>query len=287
MIEQALRAHLQEQETLTAHLATYANKPAVFNQEAPSDKDSLWATGPQYGRIVFSEDIQGDPERTMGGMLAVDIQCKDGEQFPEEIEPIIRQLIHGYFFSSGTFVVAAQWKNSAYFTEPTDHVVGCTVTFDLLGFPIMTTSNPDVIARINEWTSRMSGIHVINYDKLPSSAWKPDGDETAVYWRVLRDAPANWIPDTFQTIWRTATIKGHIFSADIATASAAARRIRTQLYASRRLIKAGESPIMVNRNNTVDDGADPLRTGQMTVEATYGEIIFRETGTTINHINKE
>ena len=287
MIEQALLTHLREQKPLTEHLATYADQPAIFNQEAPADTDSKWGSGPQYGRVVFSEDIQGDPERTMGGMLTVDIQCKDGDQFPEDIEPVIRQLIHGYFFSNGTFVVAAQWKNSAYFTEPTDYVNGCTVTFDLLAFPTMTTGSIDVIARINEWTSQLENIYVINYDQLPSAAWKPSGKDSAVYWRVMRDASANWIPDTFQTIWRTATIKGHVFSEDIATASAVSRDIRSRLYACRRLLKAGESPIMVNRNNTVDDGADPLRTGQMTVEATYGEIIVRATESTINHINYE
>lgn len=286
MIEKALLDHLRAQQTITDHLATYADLPAIFNQEAPADKDGRWENGPQYGRLVFAVDLQGNPERIMGGMLAVDISCKDGEQFPEEIEPIVRQLIHGYFFSSGTFAVAAQWKNSNYFTEPTDQVSGCTVTFDLLAFPVMTTGSTDVIARINEWTSRIKGIHVINHDALPSTAWKPSGTETAVYWRVMRDAPANWIPDTFQTIWRTATIKGHVFSEDLATASAVSREIRTRLYASKRLLKAGESPIMVNRNNTVDDGADPLMTGQMTVEATYGEVIYLQSDDVINNIYK-
>lgn len=285
MIEQALRQHLIAQDELTHFLTTYANEPAVFNQESPSDQDDLWAKGPQYGRIVFAEDIHGDPERTLGGMLTVDIMCKEDEQFPEEIEPIIRKLIHGYFFSSGTFVVAAQFKNSSYFTQPQDHVTGCTVTFDLLAFPVHSTGSPDVISRMNEWTSKIESLYVINYAELPSSAWKPAKGETAVYWRIMSENPAGWIPDTFQTIWRTATVKGHIFAEDIATASSVARDLTTRLYASRRLLKAGESPIMVNQRNTQDDGADPLRTGQVTVEATYGIIVQFATGETIKDIN--
>ena len=70
MIEQALYEHLQDQEALLPYLATYASKMAIFNQEAPADTDPLWGSGPQYGRIVFAVDLQGDPERTMGGMLA-------------------------------------------------------------------------------------------------------------------------------------------------------------------------------------------------------------------------
>ena len=306
MIEQALYEHLIAQESLTQYLTTYDGIPAVFNQEAPADRDALWRDGPQYGRIVFAVDIKGDPERTMGGTLAVDIQCKENEQFPEVIEPIVRELIHGWFFSSGKFTAEAQWKTSSYFTQPTDQVTGCTVVFDLLAFPLMTTGSPDVIARINEWTSAIEGLSVINYDTLPSAAWTPDGTDSAVYWRLVNDAPAVWIPDTFQTIWRTSTIKCHIFSKDHATADAVARNIVTQLYTIKRLIKdtntdlvtsstenfvtmsgdklaytdqdveASESPIMVNQRNTIDSGADPLRTGQVTVEATYGIIVYYE-----------
>ena len=285
MIEQALYEHLIAQTDLTQYLATYAEAPAIFNQEAPADKDALWGDGPQYGRIVFAVDIQGDPERTMGGMLGIDIMCKENEQFPEVIEPVLRFLVHRWFFSNGTFTVEAQWKNSAYFTDPTEQVTGCTVTFDLLAFPIMSTGDPDVIARINEWSGAIEGLHVINQDAMPSTAWQPTGTDSAIYWRLVDDIPAVWIPDTFQTIWRTATIKGHIFSQDHATADQVGRNIITQLYADKRLLKDGESPIMVNRKNTMTYGADPLRTGQLMVEATYGIIVYTEPDTEpLNHI---
>ena len=288
MIEQALYKHLQKQgDLLLPFLATYAGKMAIFNQEAPADNDPRWGKGPQYGRIVFSVDLQGDPARTMGGLLVVDILCHKNEQFPEDIEPIVRSLIHGYFFSSGTFAVAAQWKNSDPFNEANDEITGCTVSFDLLAFPTITTSAPDLIARFNEWTAQQfEKLHVINYNELPDTAWKPTGQESAVYWRVVVDNPAGWIPDTFQTIWRTATIKCHIFSEDIATSSTVARDLLTRLYAVKRLLKAGETPIMVNRRNTQDNSADPLRTGQVTVEATYGIIVFYESGDVIQNINK-
>jgi len=274
MIEQALYEHLLKQKSLFPFLAVYNGQPAIFNQEAPSDVDDLWNDGPQYGRLVFAVDLQGDPERIMGGTLVVDIMCKEDEQFPEDIEPIVKDLIHGYFFSNGTFTTAAQWKNSSYFTQPTDHVTGCTVAFDLLGFPVLTTSDPDVIERINAWTSEsFPMLHVINYEALPAAAWKPEGEEAAVYWRMVTDDPAGWIPDTFQTIWRTANLKCHVFSEDFAAAADAARGIVFRLYAVKRLMKQGEAPIMVNRRNRLDLSADPLRAGQIAVEATYGVIV--------------
>lgn len=285
MIEQALYEHLKKQEDLARFLTTYNCAPAIFNQEAPADMDEGWGCGSQYGRVVFAVDLQGDPERCMGGTLAVDILCKENEQVPEDIEPVIRSLIHGWFFSSGTFTVAAQWKNSSYFTEPTDQVTGCTVTFDLLGFPVLTTIAPDVIERVNEWCGAIEGLHVINYDALPDTAWKPTGADSAVYWRLVTDNPCAWIPDTYATIWRTATIKCHIFSRDNATAAIVAREITTRLHTVKRLLKAGEAPIMVNRRNTADYGADPLRTGQVTAEATYGIIVHIEPDGILENIN--
>lgn len=270
-----LYQHLIAQEDLATYLTTYAGQPAIFNQEAPPDVDQLWAPGSQYGRIVFAVDLQGDPERTMGGTLAVDIMCKESEQFPEDVEPVLRPLIHGWFFSAGTFTVEAQWKNSAYFTEPTDKVTGVTVTFDLLGFPVMTTGTPDVIARINEWTGAIDGLHVINYDELPATAWKPTGTDSAVYWRLVNTRRCNWIPSTFSTVWYTATLRCHIFSEDHATADLVAHNLVIQLDTVKRLLKAGESPIMVNMGtDPIDSGANPLRTGQLTVEGTYGVIVY-------------
>ena len=290
MIEQALLKHLSAQTELTDFLATYAEEPAVFSQEAPADMDKGWAPGPQYGRIVFTVDIQGDPARTLGGILSVDISCQKGEDtpgYPEDIEPIIRKLIHGYFFSSGTFTVAAQWRNSALFNEANEQVTGCTVTFDLLAFPVLTTNGLNAIARLNEWTSKIDGLYVINHDELPAAAWKPGPGESAIYWRCLRVGPSPKIRDRYATVWRTATIKGHIFSEDLAAATDVAEDIIFRLYAGKRLLMPGEAPILVDDRNTLDNGADPLKTGQLTVEATYGLNRYTKTEKVIQHIEKE
>ena len=278
MIEQALYQHLQEQESLRPYLAEYAGKMAIFNQTAPSDKDTEWGEGPQYGRIVFSVDLQGDPERTMGGKLTLDILCMDGEQFPEEIEPILRPLIHGYFFCKKKFVVSAQWLDTKPFTEPANKITGCTLFFDLLAFPISTYA-PHVITQFNEWSSTIKNLHVINRDPLPTVAWKPKNGQSAIYWRVAKEEQCRWIPTTFSTVWMSATVKGYIFSETPADAAEVANYLKMRLYADKRLrkdgelLRAGESPIMVNSKNTVDNGADPLRVGQLTVEATYGTVV--------------
>lgn len=283
MIEQALGDHLRGQEGLAALLTTYMDSPAVFCQAAPPDTDELWQDGPQYPRIVYTVDLQGDPERIFGGLLTVDVMCK-GSIYPEDLEPVLRPLIHGWFFSSGTFTVAAQWRESNYFEQPTDDVKGCTITFDLLGFPVLTTSGVDIIDRLNNWSTAFDGLHIINHDALPSPAWKPSPGESAIYWRRMSRVPAGWIPNTFSTIWRTVSVRGHVFSAGLDEVADISDRIITRLYAEKRLFKQGEAPIMVNRRNTVEYGADALRTGQITIDATWGEMVYRVNDKMFQHL---
>ncbi len=275
MIDKAVFQQLAEAPELAALLTSYAGKPAVFNQEAPPDSDPLWNTGGQYARVVFALSALGDPARAMGGNLMIDVQCATGQQQPEDIEPIVRRLIDGYFFSGDGVTMAAQWEDSQYFTEPEVQVCGVTLTFALLAFPMLTTRETDVTTLFNEWTAaRFPELFVINHDKLPGT-WKPQDGKYAVYWRVVTVKPAGWIPGTWQTVWLTAEVRCHIFAPNVVDAAGAAQEITLQLYGERRIPGPGGECIMVDRDNRVETGADALRTGQLTVEAAFGEIVRR------------
>lgn len=277
MIEIALYKHLQEQFALEPYLATYNGRMAIFNQEVPSDTDEGWEEEEsQYGRIVYALDLSDDPERKYSGTLAVDVQCEKDVQEPEVLEPIVRELIDGYFFSTEEITIAAQWSTSNYFTDPTEEIVGVTLTFGLLAFPKQTTIEPDPIALINKWTKKelqeITGIpfRVIGYDVLKNTAWKPTNDTPAIYWRISNIGPCGWIPDTYHCSWHTATVHGHIMAADKNVNATIARAIDNILTMKRRLIFEDMSPLMVDRNIRVNLGNDQMRVGQITLDATYG-----------------
>lgn len=284
MIESTLYQHLQSCAALKPYLTAYAGAMAIFNQEAPADKDPLWMDGPQYGRIIFYVEIGNDAERDFTGTLAVDVQCKKGEQVPEELEPLVRAAIDGYFFSPPTGTMAAQWKASDYFTEPTDDVAGVTITFSLLAFPMLTTDNPDVIDCYNRWTmEHFPNVHVIGHDRLPA-VWKPTNGIPAVYWRVTQVEKCGWIPDTFHADWQTATVQGHVMAPSNETAGKLAHTITTTLTAEKRIRKPGDSPLIVDRGNRVMMGADPMQQGQITSAATYCIVKCRPPSEKLNHI---
>lgn len=285
MIDEIIFSHLSGNENLASLLTRYKDRPAIFNQKIPSDADPCWAKGTQYGRVVYALNVQGDAARVMGGSLIIDVQCDPFGAYPEQMEPVVRNLIDGYFFSGDGCAMAAQWLDSRYFTEADEKVSGVTLSFDLLAFPLVTTPRIDVTGRANDWTAKQfPNLLVINYNTLPD-VWKPTAEKSAAYWRVASVKPAGWIPDTYQTVWRTAELRGHIFADKMNKAAEIAQEIALRMYADKRLLKTGESPIIVNQNNVIDMSADTLRTGQILVEATYGEIVTRKPYNPLNHIN--
>lgn len=292
MIEAQVREHLIKQEALSQYMATYAGAMAVFNQEAPADTDSKWGKGSQYGRIVFFIDMKDDPQRQISGTMGVDLYCEKGaKQVPEEIEPILRPLIDGYFFSNEEVTIAAQWKTTQYFTEPSKKVVGATLMFDLLAFPNQLTSDPDPIALINQWTSKdlpavlgIPEVRVIGCDGLPS-AWKPTNELPAIYWRLGNIRKCSWIPDTYNCSWETATLHGHVMAPEAATATKIARAIEHTLTIKKRLIFEDLAPLMIDRNIQVSPANDPLRTGQISLDGTYGILNIKPEGQKMNHIS--
>lgn len=309
MIEKALYEHLQSQtDLLERHLATYGGKMAIFNQEAPADTDPGWGSfseeeidyeydeddviepKSQYGRIVFALDLSDDPQRKYSGTLAVDVLCEDGAQIPEELEPIVRQLIDGYFFSEKDLTISAQWSASNYFTQPQEKVVGVTLTFGLLAFTKQTTNDPDPIALINTWTHDdlveilEKPVRVIGHDDM-ESVWKPTKDNPAIYWRLGNIGPCGWIPDTFNCSWHTAVIHGHILAGDKNENAIVARQIDNILTLKKRLIFDDMSPLMVDRNIRINLSNDELRVGQITLDATYGILRTVKETTRMNHIS--
>ena len=269
MIERALYQHLQSCIELEPFLASHSGRMAIFNQEAPDDMDKGW-DATQYGRLVFAVDMTDDPERNVSGVLQVDYMCEKDKQAPEEVEPIIRPLMDGYFFKSAEGTIAAQWRASNYFTTTTEKVVGVTLTYDLLAFPNQKTIEPDPITLLNKWTSEsIDGVVVIGYDELPD-VWRPAEKSVAIYWQLGQIQKCNWIPDTYNCSWQTATINGHIMAPDENTAILIARWISSVLTIKKRLIFDDNSPLMLDRNIRVNPTLDMLRTGQITLEGTYG-----------------
>lgn len=273
MIESLLYQHLQQNREHLSGLATYRGNIAVFNQEAPDDMDDGWE-GTQYGRIVFAVDLSDDPERQVSGTLSADVYCENGKQFPEDFEPIVRSLIDGYFFTTEEETISAQWRASNYFTEAGSKVIGVTITFDLLAFPVQLTIPMDPIPLLNRFSaddlSVLTGldIKVINHNNT-GNVWKPTNDSPAIYWRVISIVPCPYIPETFHCTWQQANIQCNIIAESKEVMISLARAIDNILSTRKRLIFDDCSPFMIDKVS-INATSDPMRTGQLSIDGTYG-----------------
>lgn len=275
MIEKVLYKHLQSCVELKPFLTEYAGNRAIFNQEAPADTDPLWRPGSQYARIIIELNMTDDPERGIAGSLNVHYYCEKTEQYPEDVEPVIRPLIDGYFFRSGNITLSADWKTSSYFTTPEEKIVGVSLTYNLIAYPKQATMAPDPIALINTWSSTELSelldkqLYVIGSDHVPE-VFKPDDDHPAIYWRVTGIAKCNWVPDTWAASWQTTSLRGHILTPGNDDASFFIARVIDNVLTNKSRLINDDMSMFVDRNNRINMAADPQRVGQITIDGTYG-----------------
>lgn len=286
MFEETLYQHLIASEELAQLLTTYQGKPAIFREEAPGDMDPGWADGPQYARLVYGVDMQGDPERKTSGTLSIDVFCAAGSFNPEDLEPIVRSLIDGYFFSDTAQTMAAIWERTDGFQVETgkgSNINGVTLTFSLSAYPAQETGAPDPVQRLNSWCKdEYPDAKIIGLDALPN-VWKPTNTAPAVYWNLQQIGPGR-IPDSWACTWRTATLRGFVMAPGEIARNGLVRSMADRLDELSRLIFPDNSPLMFQQI-TAKINADPLKEGQITVLGEYGITRKLPQRPTLNHIH--
>ena len=272
-------------EMLNSYTTKYAGSPAVFNQLAPSDTDEGWDEDTQYPRAIFELNMQADTARKVAGQLYVDVMCEnkaDSVQ-PEELEAIVNLQVGDCFFSTDELTISARWNRSDPFKQgDDDKVIGITLTFDILAFPIQTTTNPDPIDCVNSWLKTLyPNAKVIGKDSLPTT-WIPTSDSPALYCRNVGLADSPRMNSTYYVEWLQVDMALSIIVNNIEVKNIMLRNITEILKAATRLILSDNSPLMID-DIRVNHEANPLNTGQVGLKATYG-VLRQESATKLNHI---
>lgn len=271
MIEDIIYNHLSKNQKLSMFLASYGDKPAVFNEKAPDDLDECWNSENQYPRLIFELNMQDDPARKISGHLLIDFYYDDDSGFTrEDIEPIIRSAVDGYFFSDDTDTIAAQWQQTdSFVTSGKDsRIVGLTLTYSIIAFPPQTTTDPDPVKALNDYIKNLyEDCVVIGQDNLKST-WKPTDKTPAVYCQLTLLEPGS-IKGGYHVTWFDPTIQIHIIAPANTTRSVIAKTISEDLQEKTRIILPDNSPFMI-QTIKVNNGADYFKVGQLSVRGTYG-----------------
>lgn len=284
-MKQLLEQYLQAKTILKPYLATYAGEMAIFHQVIPSAQDPLWGQETQFGRIVYFLEWTKEAQRGARGTLRLEFQCIRGEQQePEEMESILRGLLDGTCFTQETCTLAVQWTSSQYCTGSGDELEGLALLFTIAAFQPDTTLQTGLVERFTRWTKKtFPQLTVIGQDTL-DPIWSPTDQNPAVFWSLQKLEACTWIPDTYQTDWKTATLQAYILAPSLSVVAQVARLITTTLSTQVRLQEEGAVPILVDRNHRVLTDMDPFGQGQVICEATFGLIKGRPESEQINHI---
>lgn len=272
MIEQTIYEYLMSETSITDKLAKYDGEPAIFLLEAPGDNDELWDDGPQYPRIVYELNMQEDPERKTSGILMIDFYLNtDSGLFVEEIDPILQSVISGRFFSDGKDTIAAIWRQSDPFATPEDgsRISGITISFDVIAFPKQLTMDIDPVESVNGFIKTLyPDILRIGIDQIPENVWQATDDFPAVYVRLQRITPGTF-PSTYHVTWYNPIMMVHVIAPSLDARNIILKRIIEVLQQKQRIILPDGSPLMIVRM-AVTMGADQIREGQLSIEASYG-----------------
>lgn len=276
-MEEIIREHLQRQDSLKECLALYDGKSAVFFDDTPKADDEKWQQTEGTYSLTLYLDRKRDPKRVGAGTLTAQIRRPgqgEAKISLRTVEKALTKILDGYIFTSADETMEIDFRcNRTWprdFWQDADETVN-TVIFSVTDFP-KNVSRPDSAEYIlRQWSKtelpQILGkeIHLIG-DEPAGTVFQPSAETPALYWRTGRMKPGGMIADRKTVAFRAVSLQGHILTGTAAGAAAEiAERIDSALCGLCRL--EGESNILfIDRNSRADLLADPLRTGQLTIE---------------------
>lgn len=274
MLEQIICEHLQGSGQLAALLASYDGKPAVFDYKVPAEDDVKWQGEARYGRVVFTMQTRDDPGRTKNGSLSVGLLSEKDTQRYKDMEPIVRNRLDGYFFTSEDQIISLKWmRRRPVREEAASACEGVIMDFKVYTYPVLSAGNP--AALLLQWSRQcMEAMSQDAYfmgggESLPQ-VFRPTAEKPAIYWRLTKIVPCSWLKDRAAVDWRTASIQGHIIVPGCIERETDIVLKLDQAIAAVERISHEDVSLFVSRDDAADVTVDSMRQGQLTVAATYG-----------------
>ncbi|MBR1566699.1 MAG: hypothetical protein IJ649_08045 [Oscillospiraceae bacterium] len=257
--------------TLSALLAQYANRPAVFYQHPATSDDQKWSD-PQYPRIDYTVDMQENPARNTSGVLMLNVWC-DSEYGPEpeNVEYAIRDLLHATFAQADDYPYCFAWVRSDTFDGPTDkekniHTIGVTVVFDIMAFPEQYTMYPDPIKAMNAWTKTVLPDAVVIGEDSFSGWLVPSKAQPVIYWRLAGQSIRS---KHFTHTWLDVAMEGHVYARSAADRLYNLARLNTAAALLGHVPMEDTSPLFL-RAFTCKPHLNYLSTGQLHADGNFG-----------------
>lgn len=284
MIEDLIYAVLSNEEgtcNIAGMLSRYADKPAIFMQSAPSDK-----AGTLYPRVDYTFNRASNDERKSEGLLTINVWCQSTGVLPEDIEANIRQMFSNVFIKDSGETYCFSWDRNDYFEIDGDTksentlVLGVSLFFDVLAFPLGKVTEPDPIAAIMDYTSKnYENLQLIG-DNDMSSIFRASDDTPAIYYNISKNERAeSW----FLCQWMNVKIQAHIFAASAEKRLEIVKQIADDVARDECVrMRDGSDMRLIGLNVNMD--ANIAKMGQITFIFHYGILRKNAEAEKLNHV---
>ncbi len=258
---------LENCQELTELLATFAGSPAIFKSEFPSDQSDGWEEG-QYPRICFRVDMQINQERSASGTLVIAIYADKSGIVLDVLESIIRDKLKDILMMpDGTAPFCVAWSSTTpYILE--GNAVDCReLLFDILEYPSQETTDPDPIMALSAYIKNMYPEAVVmgldRVERYTDPAFSP-----VFFCRLqsLRKVEGHCM---HSISWFESRISVHLLCPDASDRLKMISAINSSLGRDEEIIMLDDSPMEI-KELVLDNKADYLREGQLTVVGKYG-----------------
>ncbi|MGN0489335.1 MAG: hypothetical protein ACI4HO_08750 [Ruminococcus sp.] len=285
-LEDLIYNRLTSSAALAQLLTQYNGEPAVFYQLAPEDTQTGWDGRKQYPRIDYIVDYQADPERKTSGVLSLNIWSPQTGTPPEEIEPLVRELLTDVFLKpEGGPFYALSWARTDAFESKAQAekdvagiVLGASVTFDVFAFPSQETTDPDPVQALNIYAKQLTpeGI-VIGTHGEPDTIAEPRENAPVLYFRLDKLQTNR---ETNTVVWMDATIAGHVF--------ARGEEIKWIRAIADTIARDGEVPLtdgspLFIKKISADSSQSALTKGQLALTVQFGLLRRGQIGHRLNN----
>lgn len=282
LIENLIYETLKDISYISSKVAKYSNKPAVFYQQAPHDKDKSWGAS-MFPRIVYNIDWQYHPERKTDGTMAIEVYCNnENEVFPEDISASIVENLSELFLTdeSGTYCLLWDSTNSFDMEGEEPLIAGTVLSFDVMAFPKQEGISPCPVWAANKFIKDMQpNCILLGHDIVPACL-KATALHPVVY---VKKANTNMIKTSFAMAWMSENIIISVISENINETRKWINAIIRDLQIEGETMMQNDSPYLITKieENTSDD---PLRTGQIVISGQYGIMRKQKEEIKLNHV---
>lgn len=248
-------------------LATFSGAPAVFNSEFPSDEQAGWGDS-QYPRISFRTDMQTNQERSADGVLQISVYSDKESLIIDEIEDAVKRCLQDVLMKpSDEAPFCVSWmKTEGYRIEGTE-VICQNVVFDILEYSSQITTDPDPVLAVSNYLKELyPNVNVLGVDKLGDVTLTTE--RPAFYCRLVNIQKTTGHCE-HSISWMLGKMAVHLICPNPEMRLQMLSEIYRRIAIDEEIIMLDDSPMEI-KELVLDNKADYLREGQLTVVGKYG-----------------